>query len=45
MLNPNVLDLLPKFVMNEVTFIAALFHSVLIDSECMQLIAAGKSGT
>ena len=44
MLNPNAFDLLPEFVMNEVTFIAALSHSVLIDSEHMQLIAAGKSG-
>jgi hypothetical protein len=35
MLNPDALDLLPKFVMNEVTFNAALSHSVLIDSEHM----------
>jgi hypothetical protein len=45
MLNPDAFDLLPEFVMNEVTFITALSHSVLIDSERMRLIAAGKSGT
>jgi hypothetical protein len=33
MLNPDVLDFVPDFVMNEVAFLAALSHSVLIDSE------------
>jgi hypothetical protein len=44
MLNPNAFELLPEFVMNEVAFLAALSHSVLIDSEHMGLIAAGNSG-
>ena len=35
MLNPDAFDLLAEFVMNEVAFITALSHSVLIDSECM----------